>query len=384
MTLFATMLGAVISVTGIGRRLAYYVLSKIGSSHLGVMYATTMVNNILAPFTPSNTARGAIMSGVVDGVCDSMGFKRGEKKGDHSLILANLYTNTTNTFLFFTATGANVIGVNIILKMTGKGVAWIDWFIAASVPAIPILILLPWLVNKMFPPAKEYEKVDKSYALQKLSDMGPMSREEKSCGIIMLMILILWATETIHKIPAASVAFLLGIALVFPGIGPVKWKDIEGKIPWAMLIWLGFAMGIADVINTTGGFKWIIESFFLNSPVFNEISFVGLLLIMLPAIVFLHIIFAGMNAMMAVIVPISIAIATAKGFDPYATGLAATMAVSAGAFFMPFNSAPNLIFFGTGRYDTRQQFIGAIPLAVLIAAALVFALLVWWPAIGML
>jgi di/tricarboxylate transporter len=51
---------------------------------------------------------------------------------------------------------------------------------------------------------------------------------------------------------------------------------------------------------------------------------------------------------------------------------------------MPFNSAPNLIFYATGRYDVKQQLIGAIPLAFLICLALLLGLLLWWPFIGII
>jgi di/tricarboxylate transporter len=171
---------------------------------------------------------------------------------------------------------------------------------------------------------------------------------------------------------------------LFPKLGACSWNEIENKIPWAQLIQLGYAMGFADVINSTGGFKWIVSKLFLESPVLANLGFMQFMLLWLPTVVFIHIIFAGMNAMVAVLVPIGIALAVALKFDPYITGLLTVMGVSAGAFFMPFNSAPNLVFFSTERFTVLHELKGAIPIAILIVLGFIFALTVWWPMVGIL
>ena len=108
------------------------------------------------------------------------------------------------------------------------------------------------------------------------------------------------------------------------------------------------------------------------------------LIIWLTFVVALHVIFAGMNAMEAVIVPVSMTLAAAMDFDVYTMGLLTVMAISAGAFFLPFNSAPNLIFYSTDRLTTAQELKGAIPLAILIVIGLIFSVLVWFPIIDIL
>ena len=53
--------------TGLGRRIALLLVRALGKRTLTLGYATTFADAILAPFTPSNTARGAgIMFPVVN------------------------------------------------------------------------------------------------------------------------------------------------------------------------------------------------------------------------------------------------------------------------------------------------------------------------------
>lgn len=383
MTVFAMLLGATINYTGLGRRLAYIFLARYARGPLQILYATSMVNNILAPFMPSNTARGALLSGVTDSICDGMGFKPGERKGDHTIMLTNLYTNTTNTFMFLTATGANMLGLKVIQDMTGAVVTWNTWFMAGFFPGLPVILLLPFIVYKMFPFTMASAETGRELARQRLKEMGPMSRGEKHTLVILLVTGGFWVTEFLHHIPSTHTAFLLALLLV-PGVGAVSWKDIGNRVSWPALIWLGMAMGMAAVINKSGGFKWLVDVLFARSSFIAGLGFMEFAAVLIFCIVFMHIIFSGMNAMMMVMVPIAISIAQQRGFDPFAIGIITTMAVAGGAFFMPFNSAPNLIFFATGRYEVRQQFLGAIPLALLICVALLGALFLWWPTIGLI
>ena len=84
-------------------------------------------------------------------------------------------------------------------------------------------------------------------------------------------------------------------------------------------------------------------------------------------------------------VPVSMTMASALGFDPYTMGLLTVMAISAGAFFLPFNSAPNLIFYSTNRFSTAQELKGAIAdRTAHHYRALIFSVKVWFPVIGIL
>ncbi len=382
MTLLAMLLGATISHTGLGRRLAYIFLAKYAKGPLQILYATTMVNNLLSPVMPSNTARGALLCGVCDGMCEGMGFKAGEYKGDHTIMLSNLFVNTTNTFVFLTATSANLLGLQVILDMTGVSYTWNDWIVATCVPGIPVLLLLPLLMYKIFPFTLDDPEVFRQMAKEKLAELGPITKPEKHTAYLLGLVAILWSTEFIHKIPSTHTVFLL-ILLFMPGIGAVTWKEVGNKISWAAMIWLGFAIGIAGVINKTGGFKWLIDTFFAKSAFINSLGFTEFCAIIIFAIMFMHILFAGMNAMILIMVPITIGIAQQRGFDAGVVGLITLLSIAGGAFFMPFNSAPNLIFYGTGRYQVKDQLKGAIPLATLMCFCLLGALIFWWPIIGL-
>ena len=160
--------------------------------------------------------------------------------------------------------------------------------------------------------------------------------------------------------------------MLCPGIGVCSFKEVNKTFAWPAFLQLGFAMSLANCVSDVGGFQWVVDMLFVGNSVFTSMNITTFLMIWLTFVVALHVIFAGMNAMEAVIVPV------------YTMGLLTVMAISAGAFFLPFNSAPNLIFYSTDRFTTAQELKGAIPLAILIVIGLIFSVLVWFPIIGIL
>ncbi len=383
--LWAGFIGAAIQTTGFGERVAYWILVKMGKTELRANYATNIANTVLSLMIPSNTARGAVMSPMCDSICEGMGYKAGEDNGGAAIMLSNLYTNTTNTWLFYTAVGANAIGMALVTEMTGKSISWLGWLQATFIPATLILIFIPWFCHKMFGQGnKGSNAVDITFAKDKLKAMGPMSTNEKKAAGYFLLTLLAFCTNKWHGVSPNFVVFVTVFLYLCPGIGVCNFKQINVNFAWPAFLQLGFAMSLATCVNKVGGFQWIVDIAFTNNTLFTNMSTTTFLIIWLAFVVFLHIIFAGMNAMTAVIVPVSMTMAAALGFDVYTMGLLTVMAISAGAFFLPFNSAPNLIFYATGRFTVAQELKGAIPIAILIVIGLIFSVLVWFPIIGIL
>ena len=223
-----------------------------------------------------------------------------------------------------------------------------------------------------------------TFAKEKLKEMGPMSKNEKKAGLYFLLTLIAFCTNKWHHIAPDYIVFVTIFLMLCPGIGVCTFKDLNGTFAWPAFLQLGFAMSLATCVNKTGGFQWLVDAIFTTNPAFAAMNINTFLIIWLSFVVVLHIIFAGMNAMEAVMVPVSMTMASALGFDPYTMGLLTVMAISAGAFFLPFNSAPNLIFYSTGRFSKAQELKGAIPIALLIIIGLIFSVKVWFPVIGIL
>lgn len=141
--------------SGLGRRIAYSMLSKFGGSSLGVAYALGTADLIMAPAMPSVTARsGGIILPVVkaiNGVLGSGPGKTGKKIGDFLVMTCFHFTPITGA-LFMTGMAANPLCVTLAKDGFNVDITWGGWLWAALVPALICFFLLPLVTFKFMNP----------------------------------------------------------------------------------------------------------------------------------------------------------------------------------------------------------------------------------------
>lgn len=231
--LWAGFIGVVIQHSGLGERIAYWILVKMGKTELMANYATNIANTVLSLMIPSNTARGAVVSPMCDSICEGMGYKRGEHKGDAAIMLSNLFTNTTNTWLFYTAVGANAIGMALVTEVTGKSISWTGWLEATFIPAGLILIFIPWFCHKLYGTKGSGRRaVDITFAKEKLASMGKMTVKEKKAGGYFLLTLLAFCTNGLHGVAPDYIVFVTVFLMLCPGIGVCSFKDVNKTFAW--------------------------------------------------------------------------------------------------------------------------------------------------------
>lgn len=172
-------------------------------------YALVLSDLALAPLTPSSGARaGAIMCPIVRGISTAMGSEPGEtsRKAGACLIQAVYQCEGILCAMFMTAMAGNVPVVDLAKKTAGADITWGTWALAACVPGAICLLLHPWLMLKLFPPEIKKFPEAKAHAVQKLEEMGSMSKYEITLGITFLVALFLWRTSSLNNLNAATVA----------------------------------------------------------------------------------------------------------------------------------------------------------------------------------
>ncbi|EKN2135713.1 TPA: anion permease [Campylobacter jejuni] len=145
--------------TGLGEHLAYHFISILGKKTLGIAYSIAFCETILAPVTPSNTARaGAIINPIVQVIARS--FKSTPEDGTQNKIGTYLsLVNYQEPILFHhTATAPNPL----------------------------VLYFLSPLEIKSTPNASTFAK-------DKLKELVKMKNSEKIMLSVFVSLLLLWA-----------------------------------------------------------------------------------------------------------------------------------------------------------------------------------------------
>ncbi len=244
--------------TGLGARIAYYFVLNMGKSTLGLAYGLITTEFLLAPFTPSNTARGA---GMVYPIVSALSeeYKSTPKDGTERKIGAYLMkvayqTNVITSAMFLTATAGNPLIVSLAAKF-GIDISWTTWAVAAIVPGALNLALLPWIVQFLYPAELKYTPEAPNFARQKLAEMGPLSKPEWIMLATFTMLLTLWVAGPTLGIDA-TVAALLGLSILL-ATNVLTWDDILKEAnAWHTFIWLTTLLMMSGFLTEFGMMEW--------------------------------------------------------------------------------------------------------------------------------
>ena len=101
---------------GLGQRLGHLVVSLFGKSTLGLSYSIFLVDGLIAPAFPSNTARGGVIYPLVVGLAEAGGATPGNasrRKLGGYLMFSGMASLSLSSALWFTAMAANPLGAEM-------------------------------------------------------------------------------------------------------------------------------------------------------------------------------------------------------------------------------------------------------------------------------
>ncbi|MBI3211445.1 MAG: DASS family sodium-coupled anion symporter, partial [Simkania negevensis] len=224
--------------TGLGERIAYFVIKLLGKSTLGMGFGLVLTDLILAPAIPSLTAR---VGGIVYPIVTSLARAFGSEPHSHPRKLGAYLIKTTfqgaviTSGMFLTAMAGNPL-VAHIAKQVGVTITWGNWALAASVPGLLSLLAVPLILYKFYPPEVKETPDAKKFATQKLAEMGPISFQEWIMIISFVFLVTLWILGPILNLEA-TVAALIGLAILLL-TSILSWEDVtKEKGAWDTLMW---------------------------------------------------------------------------------------------------------------------------------------------------
>ncbi len=368
--------------TGLGRRIAFIFIRAIGKSSLGLVYACTTTDTLLAGFVPSNGARaGGVILPVAKSLAeayDSRPEDGTERRLGAFLLYAIYQSDVVASSMWLTGQASNVLIAKFALDAAKIELTYGMWILGSVVPGVLLLILIPLILYKLYPPGIKHTPNAAKVAHDELEAMGPMSRSERMMLVVFALVAGLWMTTALHHINYAVVA-LLGICVLFLS-GVLTWDDMIGERPaWDVFIWYGGLVRMAEALGETG-----ITRKFAESMASMTVGWAwGAALAVLVLIYFYaHYGFASITAhSSAMFIPFLIVI-LAAGAPPLLSVLLLAYVSNLSACLTHYGTTPAPIYFGT-RYVTQAEWwkYGLIISFVSIAVYGTVGL-AWWKLLG--
>jgi L-tartrate/succinate antiporter len=363
--------------TGLGRRIALKLVKAMGKRTLTLGYAVTISDTILAPFTPSNTARSG---GTIYPVIRNLPALYDSKPNDPSarrigsyLMWVAIATTCVTSSMFLTALAPNLLALELVQKTAKISITWTQWFLAFAPVGIALLILIPLITYWIYPPeVKSGEEVPK-WAGEELAKIGGLSGREITLGVLVLIALALWIFGGDYVNATTAALLVISLMLVTK---VVTWEDITAnKAAWNTLAWFATLVALADGLNKVGFVKWFADG--VAASMVGYSPFTAMVVLVL-VFYFTHYLFASITAHVTALLPVMLAVGTTvPGLDMAQFSLLLCLTLGIMGMLTPYATGPSPVYYGSGYLPSKDYWILGGVFGVLFIAVFLLIGLPW-------
>jgi len=388
-TAFALVAGALflavaMTQTGLDKRIALFVLSKIGAKTNRVLIGVILVGFILSFFVPSTTARVSCMVPIVMGIITAFGVN---KKSSFAavMMIATAQADSLWNVGIKTAAAQNMIAVGFIKSQLGVDISWLDWFIAAAPFSAIMSVVLYYVLMKLMPPETNEIAGGDATVKRLLTEMGPMKLDEKKLLFMSCTLLFLWATEKIvHNFDTSTTTIVAIALMLMPGIGVMNWKDAQPKINWGTIILFGVGISLGSALLSTKAAAWLAK-IIVSAIGLQTMPALIILAVLAAFLIIIHLGFASATALAAAMIPIVISILQSvktPGINIIGLTMILQYVISFG-FILPVNAPQNMIAYGTETFEVKDFIKTGIPLTIIAYLLILLMGATYWKWLGL-
>jgi len=178
--------------------------------------------------------------------------------------------------------------------------------------------------------------------------MGKMTFEEYKAIAIFVGVLALWATDKQHGINQTAVAFMGAVVALLPGIGIVKWNDVD--IPWHLLLFSAGAYTLGAGLEATDLPATMVDTLFNAIGINAHTPFILIYAMLTGGMLFSALLFESKTMRALIFIPISIGVAHKFGYSILSLAFPVALLVEH-VYVLPFNSKPAALLYTTNHYS---------------------------------
>jgi divalent anion:Na+ symporter, DASS family len=355
----AFLVASAVVKCGLGTRGGHWIVSRFGRSTLGLSYSIFVIDAVIAPAFPSNTARSGVLYPLTVSLAEAAGAqpdRPGRRRLGAFLMYSGIASLSVSSALWLTAMAANPLGTEIA-QAVGVEIGFGRWLLAASVPTLCAMVLLPLALYRIIGPEVRETPEAPAAAKRALAALGPFSRQEWIVLVVFVGMVALWGSAATLGLDSTAIAFL--------GLGALLATDV---------ITLGDIAKQGDVLAT---FIWFAVLFTLSSQL-DQLGFMGFIgrrlaaalgglasptagLILVAAYILLHYLFVSQTAHLLALFGVFLDVGVKLGVNPAVLAFQLLFATNYFSAITPQGSSANLLFAGSGYLSQGDLYrLGAI------------------------
>jgi DASS family divalent anion:Na+ symporter len=280
--------------------------------------------------------------------------------------------------MFMTAMAANPLAAQLAGDL-GVELNWGIWALAALVPGIISLLVIPWFIYMAYPPKIKETPGASQMASDKLNEMGKMKSAEWVTLGVFFLLLLLWIFGDLLGVHSTTAA-LVGFSVLLLS-GALGWQDIlNEKGAWDTLVWFASLVMMATFLNKLGFIPWFGE---VVGGKVSGIQWTTAFLILGIVYFYSHYLFASQTAHISAMYASFLTVAIAVGTPPVLAALVLAFFSNLFASLTHYAAGPAPVLFGSG-YVSMGVWWG-LGGAISVINILIWVIIggAWWKVLGL-
>ncbi|QQK80350.1 DASS family sodium-coupled anion symporter [Salicibibacter cibi] len=366
--------------TPLMNRVTYALLSRVGHSAKGTFNGLFLLMQLQAFFIPATAVRMTLIMPMVLSVLSVVGAKK-ESNFSKLMMVGTAYAGNISGTAILTAAVGNILTVEILQLYVGETLSYLDWLLYAFPIWMLLMITIPWIVWKCFPPENGYSfDALKRDMKEKRASLGAFTRAEWKCIAILCLTVLLWMTQPFHGYHPTVPALLAVVLMGLPKVGFIEWKNLV-KVNFDMVLLigatlsLGFSLiesGAIDLLEEVLSAEWLLAAF--SQP------WLALLLVVIISQIY-HLGVTNVSTAVVTLLPVFIGLSVQVGLDPVVISFAAGLTTLFG-YILVVETMPNVVAHGTGLVKQKDFYIPGLWATLATTIITLVVIYTWWNWLG--
>jgi anion transporter len=348
---FAFMIAAAVTKTGLGKRIAYGIMSRVKPKFGPVMLMLGILSIVLGALIPSGSARTVLVCTIALMLLPVFGQREDKPSNVGRSMFSLLALNGFMASTAYLTGGAGVILTVGLLADAGYPLDYLKYLLCCMPFVIVATVLLSVVIPRfIYKPEIAAVDMDKYKEFQgELKSLGPMSGQEKKAAIIIALVVLLWVIGGYFNLSFISVGVAGATLLMYPLLRVTNDKDFNSKVSWDGIYFVAVCMTMGKVLEATGVSPFLAELF---SPILfsSNIVIFGLKVWLIATVV--HFILPSALPALATFIPILIASANGMGFNPVVPVL--IFSITYTGLLMPYQQVHAAIAYGFKQFTSEE------------------------------
>lgn len=366
------VLAAAVKKSGLGDRVAKWLLHFFGTSYVGVISGIVAIGMLFAFFIPSTMGRVVLLVPIVLSMADGLGLTEGSP-GRTGMVMAATMGCFAPSCAVLPANVPNMVLAGAAENLYNLSFSYAN-YLGFHYPVLGLLkaLSIVTLTCVLFP-ARIHMRTAGTHGSDK-----PFSAHEWVLTVILGATLLLWGTDFLHGVSPAWIALAAALICLLPFLGLLPVSALGREVNLSPFFYVAGILGLGALVAKTGLGKIFgaailkIIPFEPGQDLRNFVLLVSLSTAMSPLTTA-----AGLPA---VITPLSAHMAAATGFPLLTVLMSQVIGIS--NILFPYQIAPVVVGMQLGGVRASQGLRMTLALAVVSLLVLLPLNYLWWSLLG--